>query len=132
MIIDFLVLPTLYRIAGSDLKIPKKKLLRRLGIPLYLFLTLPRVEVGLGCLLLGIIFTFNLDEIEERDWDDVLCYGLAISFCLTPLAGFISCLVGFWWLIGVLLSNIGINKWRLPWRWVEIGMGIAIALAINL
>ena len=122
-----LSIPILDRVAGGDLKLPYKKLLRRIGIPLVIFISFPSINVALTMILMGIVLSFNLDEIEEKDWDDVFCYGLALSACLFLVSGIYSILVAFTWLVGVLLSN----KWnRVDWKYVEIARGASIALSV--
>lgn len=102
------------------------KAARRFGIPLILIAYVGfDLEMIPGVLLLSVILHFNLDEIEERDWDDVATYGFAQSFALHP-AGWLAAAPGVWWIIGVLWSNIGIKGHRLGWHWVEFIHGLMI------
>lgn len=137
-ILSFILLPTLYRVAGSDVKIPGKKALRRFGIPAFIayvgaVVGLTWVEITSSCGIMALILCFNLDEIEEKDWDDVFCYGMALSACFYPFSGIYSYIVGLWWTGGVLLSNVQLGPYhKLDWKYVEVGMGIAMATALTL
>lgn len=124
------LIPVFDRLSGSDAKIPKKKLLRRLGIPTILFCLHPTPFQAVLSVLLAIILSTDLDEIEDREWDTILQYGLSISFCLMLTSGVWGLLPGLWWMLGVWLSNFGIKNWRLDWKWVEVGRGLFISLSI--
>lgn len=129
------LMAALFRLAGSDLNIPHKKILRRVFIPIYLTLVFGHISPALILFSMGIltvILSFNLNEIELRQFDDVFNYGMAIACCLYPIAGGLSLIVPAWWITSVILSNIGIKDLKLDWRYVEIGMGIAIGLAVSL
>lgn len=136
----FGILPFLDRLAGSDAKLPfSKKLLRRILIPTCIYIVDTSFERLLFCVLLGIIFSFNLNEIEpehhnpqKRDWEEIALYGLALTFCLYTLCFNWAWLVCLLWVCGVYLSNNGVFGYKLNWKYVEIGRGLAMALAINL
>lgn len=74
------------------------------------------------------VFHFNLDEIEERDWDDVITYGLAQAWCLSWIGGINSISVAITWIVGVWLSNCVPDKYKLDWKYVEIIQGFTIGL----
>lgn len=89
----------------------------------------------------SIITHFNIQEIEDRRWDDVATYGFAQAWCFAG-AGYASGLIGAWWFAGTWLSNIGCRApakwrlrlgdftgdWRLDWFWVEVIQGCLIGL----
>lgn len=83
-------------------------------------------------IVLCIILHYNLDEIEEKDWDDVSCYGLAQAWCLYPMAGIWSGVVGLWWIVGVLWSNLANEKFKLKWHYVELIHGFLIGFFVFL
>lgn len=82
-------------------------------------------QAYLYALMLSVMLHYNLDEIEEKDWDDVSCYGLAQAWCFSYL-GAISGILALWWILGVVLSNIKIFKNKLDWFYVELGQGALI------
>jgi len=76
--------------------------------------------------ILSAILHFNLDEVEERDWDDVACYGMAQTACFIAMSGVWAWVLGLWWLLGTYWSNNGENEYRLDWKYVEIVQGFLI------
>jgi len=129
------------RMGGAD---GYDKAWRRYGIPLVLFLYSMSVEQAILSVLLAVIFTFNLDEIEEVNYEEIFLHGLGVSYCLFNVAGWFGAVVAVWWTVGTALSNFGIDnrytlalwdsfrRWRLDWKWVEIGRGACMGLAICL
>lgn len=105
---------------------------RRLGIPLLVWIINPTLEQAILCVALGAILSFNLKEIAQRDWEEIFLHGFGIAACIWNLAGVYALAVPFWWLIGVYWSNIGINKHKLGWHWVELIRGLVIGLSICL
>jgi hypothetical protein len=115
---------------------------RRYGIPLAVALYAWDWWMIPPALLLCGILHFNLDEIEERDWDDVASYGFAQAFCFYK-AGILASIVGAWWMLGVYMSNHdlpflkqrvpsterGYQGVRLDWWWVEYLQGAVIGVA---
>ena len=68
-IILMILLPMLDRLGGW-----RYKYLRRYGIPLSVFVLNPSYLLAVHMGILCLVLSFNLDEIEERDWDDVLAH----------------------------------------------------------
>ena len=116
---------------------------RRYLLPLAVFCVEPTVSRAVFSLSLGLVLTFDLDEIEDRRWEEVFLHGFAISACLWTITGWWSWMVWAWWVVGVYLSNLGLTHidnvsgtrrpfWKLDWKWVEIGRGFLIGLACTL
>lgn len=126
----------LYRWGGGDIWPFRSglKQARRYILPIYIALATNTV---LTPLVFCLITHFNLKEIEQRRWDDIVCYGLAQAWCFYAVAGAWSALIAMWWVVGVFLSNIGVpislrkQVWKLDWRYVELGQGAVIGLLIS-
>ena len=135
----------LYRLGGGDIWpfVKGCKQARRYILPIYIALATNTV---LTPLVFCLITHFNLKEIEQRRWDDIVCYGLAQAWCFYAVAGAWSALIALWWIVGVFLSNIGIPYkmipledfirptpyvFRLDWKYVELGQGAVIGLLIS-
>ena len=123
-----LLFALLYRMGGAVWKPARRYGIPILGLVLMNFSLTALVFMSILCLILH----FNLNEIGERDWDDVACYGFAQAFCLS-FSGLWAILVGAWWFIGTYCSNndTPILK-RLNWKYVELGQGAMIGLCIAL
>jgi len=132
MVVFPLITAYLYRLGGGDIWPFKRgyKWVRRYLLPLSVVLYTQSMYSIVPMLLFSLICHFNLDEIEERDWDDVCCYGLAQAFCFYYIAGFNSIAVASSWVFGTLWSNNGPKK--LPWHWVEFLHGLIIGLVVIL
>lgn len=128
----------LYRYGGGDIWPFKKglKQARRYILPIYIALATNTV---LTPAILSLITHFNLKEIEERRWEDIVCYGLAQAWCFFAFAGLWSLLIALWWVVGVFLSNIGIpikftkdgpEVHKLDWKYVELIHGGLIGLML--
>jgi hypothetical protein len=149
MMIFIPLLAFLDRFAGGGFKsLPSPfndgwKPARRILIPLTLWLTQPRLETVGYALMLGYIFCLNLDEIEDRNWDEISVWSLCLFFALKPFSGFWATIPATWWPIGIYLSNFGIKlkfwakesngiktQFYLDWFWVELIRGACIGLAI--
>jgi hypothetical protein len=81
-------------------------------------------------LILCAIFHFNLDEVEEKDWDDVFCYGVAQSWCLWWIGGISSIWASITWLFGVWASNCLPERFKLDWKYVELAQGFVIGAIV--
>lgn len=126
----------LYRLGGGDIWpfVKGCKQARRYILPIYIALATNTV---LTPLVFCLITHFNLKEIEQRRWDDIVCYGLAQAWCFYAVAGAWSALIAMWWVVGVFLSNIGVpislrkQVWKLDWAYVEAIHGAVIGLLIS-
>ena len=105
---------------------------RRYALPAALFFLNMTLEQFVLCVALSAILSLDLDEIENRNWDEIFLHGFGIAAVLWPLAGLWALLVPAWWLFGVYLSNIGLNGRKLGWHWVETIRGLLIGLVIVL
>ena len=106
---------------------------RRYGIPLaILALAYTSLWAILGAIILSIIFHFNLDEIEGRDWEEIALWSFAFAVALLPVCGLWAILPAGWWPLGIYLSNIGIKGFKLPWQYVELLRGSLIAIGASL
>jgi len=105
---------------------------RRYLLPLALYFYRPDPMNIIPMVVLSIVFHFNLDEIEEKDWDDVFCYGLAQAWCLAWVNPIVSGLVALSWLLVVLASNKLPERMKLPWAWCELIQGLVIGLVFVL
>ena len=78
-----------------------------------------------GAAILSAVLSFNLDEIAQRDWEEIALHPLALGLGTFLLGGswWWSGVVAGWWLLGVYLSNVGVRGWKLGWHWVESGRG---------
>ncbi len=122
----------LYRLGGGPILGIKKgwKPARRYILPI-------AIAIKTGAIIPMIVFSaithFNLQEIEERRWEEVFCYGMSQAWCFL-FAGLASGFVGAWWIVGVYLSNIGIAlfkdraRFKIDWFWVELIQGCIIGL----
>lgn len=104
------------------------KVARRFGIPAALFFLLPSWTGLASCVLLAVIFSFNLDEIEERRWEEMFLWSAVFFYALLPFCGLWGLIPAVWWLLGIILSNYGIAGRKLPWHYVEALRGAFIAL----
>ena len=137
-----LILPFLDRWGGGGFEFLSKKLpgdlkdgfkaARRIGIPLAIWLVQPTLVTGACMVFLGILLSLNLDWIEEEAWLDGMLYSLGFIGFLWPVAGVWGISVAIVWFLGVLISNNVLGNTCLPWRYVELARGLAIAVAINL
>ena len=126
----------LYRWGGGDIWPFRSglKQARRYILPIYIALATNTV---LTPLVFCLITHFNLKEIEQRRWDDIVCYGLAQAWCFYAVAGAWSALIALCWVVGVFLSNIGVpislrkQVWKLDWAYVEAIHGAVIGLLIS-
>ena len=105
---------------------------RRYALPLLVWLAEPTLDRAIFCVLLGAIFSLNLDEIEDRNWDEIFLYAISLGACLWTVAGWYSFIPGAWWLIGIYLSNFGIAGKKLDWKYVELIRGSLIGLVISI
>lgn len=132
------------RLGGS-----KWKPARRYILPLLVWLFYPTYERAFFSIVLSVIISFNLDEIEDRNWEEIFLYGFGISFCLWTLGGLWALLPGAWWILGVYWSNFGLQTFwsarapghggpepiywwagKIDWKYVEIVRGFLIGLAV--
>ena len=119
---------TLDRLGGSY-----SKAFRRYGIPSAIYLLHPTsLQHAIASIMLAVLFSLNLDEIEQRNWEEIYLYSIALAFCTYIYGDWLCILPSSIWLLGIYLSNIGLNGWRLDWRYVEIARGAAIGLAATL
>jgi hypothetical protein len=101
----------------------------------YILPALIAVQTGwiFPMIIFSIITHFNLQEIEDRRWEEIFLYGMGQAWCFL-FAGLASGLIGAWWITGVYLSNIGLTLYsskklfKLDWFWVEIVQGLVIGL----
>jgi len=108
------------------------KWVRRYLLPATIWWLNQTWEQAFLCVLMAIILSTDLDEIEQRQWDTVAMFGISLAYVLYPLAGLLGLAVPAWWLLGIYLSNIGLNQWKLGWHWVELIRGGLIGLVIVL
>jgi len=105
------------------------KWVRRYGIPVVIFTFFPTIETALWMTLLVTVFTFNLDEIEEKRDEEIFLHGLGIAFSVYHLSGIYSMAISLGWFLGVKASL----RWNgVRWRYVEAGRGFLIGLSIVL
>jgi hypothetical protein len=104
---------TLYRIGGW-----RYKWVRRYILPLIVYAV---THEAIQAVVLCAVLCFNLDEIEERDYDDVFCYGLAQAWCFafSPF----SLILALHWVGATWLSN---KFNRYDWAYVEVAQGALI------
>lgn len=121
-----------------------QKAARKFGIPAILWLTNPGFESGLAAGMLALLFSFNLDEIEARNAEEIALWSFVMFFGIAPFAGAWAALPAVWWPIGIYLSNFGWGVrqfkndndpfWqrsnRLDWFWVELIRGALIGAAV--
>lgn len=106
------------------------KAARRFGIPGLLWGLNPTLDQAFWSGTMAAVFSTDLDEIEDRKWDTIALYGIALAGALRPLAGYWALIVPAWWLVGTYWSNIGINGKKLGWHWVELVRGATIGLSV--
>lgn len=128
MIFIPLITAYLYRLGGGNIWPFGKgfKAARRYILPALLYILTGNL---LSMAIFSLICHFKLDEIEERDWDDVFCYGLAQAWCFYFISGYASILIALSWTVGVICSNN--FKYRLPWHWVEFLHGLVIGFCVT-
>ena len=97
-------------------------------IPLYLFFFCGLHWIS--CAALAALFSFNLDEIEEKRWEETVMFGMIAGFALGTKVGAIALVPAITWPLVVLASNW---KWdtRLNWREAEWIFGASMAVALN-
>lgn len=142
--ISFLYNTALIAVAGTLDRVGgwRYKFVRRFGLPIFFFVQKPDIESFAACLLLSVLLTFNLDEIEEWDLDDVFNYGVALSFCFYHFAGFWALILGVYWLVGVYASNrviqitflkkFNVTVPKIDWKYIEFGRGVVMQILVIL
>ena len=142
LIIYLGLLPLMDRWGGGDLgflgikDLPKAftkgfKPVRRYGIPLALFLLAPTLENAVLMVILGTVLSFNLNEIEARNWEEIALWSATYFFTLRLVAGPFGLLPALWWPLGIYLSNFGIRGRKLPWQYVELTRGLLLAIGVG-
>jgi hypothetical protein len=128
------LLPFLDRLGGGgydNLPAPfntGQKWARRFLLPSLLWLLSLTLTNAVYCATLAFIFCFNLDEIEERNWEEIFLWTATFFFCLTPTCGWYGLIPACWWPLGIYLSNIGVKGRKLDWFFVELFRGLFIAV----
>ncbi len=95
-----------------------------------MFTVHPSLAQAVLCVAMAAILSFNLKEIEARNWEELFLHGFGLAAVLWPIAGLWALLVPAWWLGGVYASNVGVKTWKLGWHWVELGRGAMIGLTL--
>lgn len=101
------------------------KWVRRFGIPIIVFLVNPTIgQVGLS-ILMGSVYSFNLDEIEDRDYESIFTHGCGVALGVSLLGGAWVILIPVIW---TLLTACSLRWNRLDWKYVEITRGFVTGL----
>ena len=105
---------------------------RRFGIPIALVALGFSAENAVLSLLLCALFTFNLKEIEQRDWEEIFLWSFAFAVSMWQVSGLYGVIPAVWWIVGIYLSNYGIKGRKLPWQYVELMRGALIPIGAHL
>lgn len=105
---------------------------RRFVLPGFLFLLNLSWQNFAALSILSFIFCFNLDEIEDRDWEEIFLWSLCLFFTLYQTCGYWALMPSAWWILGIYLSNYGLWGRRLDWFWVELLRGALLGLGVAL
>ncbi len=115
----------LYRWGGGDIWPFKKgwKPARRYLLPSLLALAVFQAQFTVSMIILSLITHFNLQEIEDRNWEEIALYGFGQAWCFSILSGFWSGLLAAFWILGVWISNESPWAGKFDWRYVELTQG---------
>ncbi len=101
---------------------------RIFGIPFSLFLLSLTFGNFVLLICLAILFSLNLQMIEDKNWTEITLWCLAFFVLLTPVSGIFGLIPAAWFALGIYLSNTGIRGRKLDWFYVELIRGLLIAV----
>lgn len=101
------------------------KWVRRFGIPLMVWMLNPTLAQIPLSITMAVVYTFNLDEIEEKDYESIFTHGCAVSLGV--------CLLGGGWVVSIpivwtVLTYASLRWNKFDWMYVELGRGFVTGL----